>query len=263
MLREIDFTISSIQHIINRMPDPNWKIDITANETFFVIGFALDGQAEYKVNNIRYSIHKNGLILLPPGTPRRAYSVPGNPWHFISIACELDFGDEASRQTMLGLPIHFTRMPDAFALKCLELVHIWDGKQNGYLLKSKSLLLELFYILLQYHDRQQFPSTHYEKIKQAQDYISCNYTKDIQPSDLAKFCGYSESYFRKLFHDIIGMGCVQYINLVKIEAAKNLLISGTANVSEAATLTGFSDIYYFSRIFKKITGHPPSSYKKS
>ena len=261
MLREIDFTISSIQHIINRLPDPHWQIDIAANETFFVIGYALDGQAEYKIMDRRYSLQKGGLILLPPGTPRVARRVPGNPWHFISIACRLDFPDEASRQTMLGLPLYFPKMPDAFALKCLELVPVWSGKQTGYLLKCKSLLLELFYILLQYQDKQQFSSGHYEKIKQALDYISFNYAKEISPSELARLCGYSESYFRKLFHAITGVSCIQYMNHVRIEAARNLLLSGTANVSEAASLTGFSDIYYFSRVFKQITGHPPSFYK--
>ena len=261
MFTDVDFTISSIQHIIERMPDLTWKIDIAANETFFIIGFALDGQAEYIIKNKHYSVHKNGLILLPPGTPRVAHSVPGNPWHFISIACELNFSDDISRQTMLDLPIYFSQMPEAFTLKCLELVHIWDGKQGAYLLKCKSLLLELFYELLQYNDRQHFELTHYERIKKAQDYILCNYTKDLQPAELAEIFGYSESYFRKLFHTITGMSCVQYINLVKVEIAKNLLLSGTANVSEAAALTGFSDIYYFSRVFKKITGHTPSSYK--
>ena len=44
--------------------------------------------------------------------------------------------------------------------------------------------------------------------------------------------------------------------------AKDLLTSGSANVSEAAFASGFNDIYYFSAMFKKVTGENPSKYNK-
>lgn len=51
-------------------------------KSFFVIGYALDGQAEYKIMDRRYSLQKGGLILLPPGTPRVAAQRAGQPVAF-------------------------------------------------------------------------------------------------------------------------------------------------------------------------------------
>ncbi len=47
------------------------------------------------------------------------------------------------------------------------------------------------------------------------------------------------------------------INL-RIENARDLLLSGEVNVTEAAELSGFEDIYYFSTLFKKKTGTTPT-----
>ena len=63
----------------------------------------------------------------------------------------------------------------------------------------------------------------------------------------------STSYFRALFKQ-------QFHNRLKITKACDLLRSGTCNVTEAAYATGFGDVYYFSRLFKKTTGRSPSQH---
>lgn len=261
MQTDIDFNILSIQHIAERMPDPGWKLNVDADDSSFIMGVVLDGQAEYIIGNRIYSLSRGDLILMPPGTARTARSLPEDPWHFISISCRLTFADNSSRQEVLSLPLQFSRLPDAFFRKCLELSHIWSGKRTGYSLKCKSLILELFYDLIQHQESQKFQPSHYDRIVRVQEYIQSHYTEEFQAGELASLCGFSESHFRRLFHAVTGMSCIQYVNLIKIDMAKNLLLSGTANVSEAAALTGFTDIYYFSRVFKRITGHPPSSFK--
>ncbi|HHV97854.1 MAG TPA: helix-turn-helix transcriptional regulator [Clostridiaceae bacterium] len=54
-----------------------------------------------------------------------------------------------------------------------------------------------------------------------------------------------------------------YTYYIKINKAKDLLLSGECNVSEAAFSVGFENVHYFSRTFKKITGVNPSKYLKS
>lgn len=261
MHTDIDFNILSIQHIVERMPDPGWKLNTGADDTQFILGLALDGQAEYIIGSERYLLSRGGLMLIPPGTARQARSLPLDPWHFISVGCRIEFADTPSRQEILGLPLYYPQLPESFSRKCSELSNIWSGKRTGYSLKCKSLIMELFYDLIQHQESRKFQPSHYDRIVRVQEYIRNHYTKEFQTGELASLCGFSESHFRRLFHAVTGMSCIQYINLVKIDIAKNLLLSGTANVSEAAELTGFTDIYYFSRLFKRITGRPPSSFK--
>lgn len=261
MNRQIDFDIVAIQHVIERMPNPNWKMEKALNPDLYIIGVALDGCAEYMINGQTYMVKKGGLVLLPPGAVRAARSLPDDPWHFITIGCQLRFPDPETSAAFRELPAYFQQVPDGLLRKCGELVYVWNGRHRNGILLAKSVVFGLYYDLLQYWESQQFNPAHYNRIMKAQEYIHHNYSRQLQQKELAELCGYSESHFRQLFHTITGMSCSQYIISVKISVAKNLLLSGTANVSEAAELTGFSDIYYFSRVFKKITGYPPSHYK--
>ena len=79
---------------------------------------------------------------------------------------------------------------------------------------------------------------------------------------LAERMGFSASYFRKLFKEAYGMAPMQYIVSLRISNAQDLLLSGEVNITEAASLSGFEDIYYFSTLFKKQIGLSPSQYIK-
>lgn len=199
--------------------------------------------------------------MLRPGMIRAARSLADDPWHFITIGCELRFPDEETVAAFCELPVYFQKISDGLLRKCEELAHIWNGHPHNSLLAAKSLIFGLYYDLLRHWESQHFLPSQYNRITKAQEYIQQNFSRQLHQKELAELCGYSESHFRQLFHAITGMSCSQYIISVKISVAKNLLLSGTANVSEAAELTGFSDIYYFSRLFKKITGYPPSHFK--
>ena len=73
--------------------------------------------------------------------------------------------------------------------------------------------------------------------------------------------GYSSSYFRKLFKEVTGLSPIMYFNRMRIEYAKTLLRQdSTLSIKEIAASSGFPDPYYFSRVFKKITGYSPSDY---
>ena len=72
--------------------------------------------------------------------------------------------------------------------------------------------------------------------------------------------GLSSSHFRMLFKEFTGLSAVQFQNRLKIDKAKDLILSGSCNVTEAASAVGFDNVYYFSRLFRKLTGKNPSEY---
>ena len=91
-------------------------------------------------------------------------------------------------------------------------------------------------------------------------FTDCTY--DISPA--IEQTGYSKNHFRKLFHDAVGCSPIDFINNRRIEFAKRLLWEKQGNISikDAALQSGFTDAYYFSRLFKKRENISPSEYQK-
>ncbi|GAA0075656.1 hypothetical protein UT300005_00340 [Clostridium sp. CTA-5] len=95
------------------------------------------------------------------------------------------------------------------------------------------------------------------------NYISENYREKITLESGAKSCNLSIFYFSKLFKRDIGMKFVDYINLYKIEKAKDLLVNTDMTIIDISINLGYDESGYFSKVFKKIVGVTPSVYRNS
>ena len=99
-------------------------------------------------------------------------------------------------------------------------------------------------------------------IEKIVDYISRHYRENLTNAALAKRCGISEVYFRKLFSEITGVSPITYLHKLRIGKAAELLQEGRMRMSEIAETVGYSSIYHFSAMFKKYQGMPPSKYER-
>jgi AraC-like DNA-binding protein len=85
---------------------------------------------------------------------------------------------------------------------------------------------------------------------------------DFDISDGMKKSGYCSSYFRKLFKRSTGHSPLGYLNHMRIEYAKRQIQQyyGFRSMKEIALHSGFTDPYYFSRVFHQYTGISPTMY---
>lgn len=97
-------------------------------------------------------------------------------------------------------------------------------------------------------------------VAMARQIIARNYHSDLSIEKIAKELHYSRNYFGQLFKQEMGMSVNEYINQVRVQKAKVLLLDGNLKIGQIAEKVGFSDQQYFSRIFKKIVGCMPSEY---
>ena len=87
---------------------------------------------------------------------------------------------------------------------------------------------------------------------------------DLSLSEIAAKCGVSDCYFRRLFQQYSGESPMSFRQRLRIERAKQLLLSDEQyTVSEVAQELGFSDVYHFSKTFKKYCGVSPMKYVHS
>jgi two-component system, response regulator YesN len=101
----------------------------------------------------------------------------------------------------------------------------------------------------------------YHKVQQAVRFINDNYRTDICLYSVAGEAGMSPAHFSRIFKKVMGLPYQDYLNGRRITKAKNLLRTSAQSVTEIAVSLGFADPTGFGRIFKKLTGHTPSTYR--
>ena len=92
-------------------------------------------------------------------------------------------------------------------------------------------------------------------------FIKDNYNRELSLSLLAanSFC--NASYLSHIFKEKTCVSISDYINQIRIEAAKQILDTTTKTITEIGFLVGYNDSNYFSRVFKKITSMTPKKYR--
>lgn len=95
----------------------------------------------------------------------------------------------------------------------------------------------------------------------AQDYIELNFGKKPGLEEIASAAGVSREHLCRAFRKHYGMSPVQYSNTLRISAAEQLLLNSSLSISEISSRLGFSDIYSFSKSFKKASGRPPGKFR--
>lgn len=94
-----------------------------------------------------------------------------------------------------------------------------------------------------------------ERMKQ---YIREHYREKVTKAELGEHIGKSPNYAAALFRRVTGQTISAYLHDVRIRTAIYLLNDSQLTVSDVAEFVGYADVSYFQRLFKRITGHPPS-----
>jgi len=102
-----------------------------------------------------------------------------------------------------------------------------------------------------------------DKMQEIVHYLKENFRGKISLSELCFLFGTNKTTLCHKFRAVCGETVIAYINKLKIKEAKRLLRSGKYNLTEIASLVGFSSVHYFSRIFKQYEKQSPTGYMKT
>jgi AraC-like DNA-binding protein len=99
------------------------------------------------------------------------------------------------------------------------------------------------------------------QVMQAKRFIDHHFASNIVLDDIATEAFYSKFHFLRLFKMVYGKTPHQYLTLVRIEKAKQLLVTGM-DISDVCFSVGFDSVSSFKGLFKRHTGVTPSSFQK-
>lgn len=93
-------------------------------------------------------------------------------------------------------------------------------------------------------------------------YIDNNYQTNIKMETIAPLFGYNSAYLGKIFTKATGQTFNSYIDHMRIEHSKELLLHRNMKVYEIAEQVGYHNVDYFHKKFKKYVGISPAEYRK-
>lgn len=93
-------------------------------------------------------------------------------------------------------------------------------------------------------------------------YTHEHYNEALSLEQLANFMYLDQSYVSRSFKEVVGISLIEYLQYYRIEQAKRKLQSTHLSIADIAEQVGYSNLTYFSRIFKRTTGYTPSQYRR-
>ncbi len=217
---------------------------------FHSLSFRLSGCADFVYGGKKFTSSAGHITFMPEGAPYVTEVCEGGEMLLVHFKTPQPVKDAHP----FSVDMSDSKINTLFS----ELVSEYKtGKEHDY--RCMSLLYGVLAEIeryLQYPQKKLIP----KRMRLAKNFIDKNYNEQIFVHVLAKEAGVSEVHFRNEFKRCFGSSPLEYIKAVRINNAKQLLVSGYHSVSEVATMCGFDSISYFSYEFKRLTGKTPKEY---
>lgn len=237
-----------------------------------VLALVYRGQGMYETNRLSRPLRPGCVFQVVPGSTMKITTALDRPLCFFSI--HFDYGivhwDGATgvwHNGPLGaLPFGDVMLLDEWAALSnafQHLFHVWNQKHIGYEWFTKVGFLD---ILAQLTQQELLPTQETSGppavIQRSIKYIQSHLQEDLSRDLLARKASLSPSYFSILFKKYAGYSPTEYVTKVRIDRAKDLLRSSRLPIRGIASEVGFTDSFYFTRVFTKEVGMSPRDYRQ-
>lgn len=225
----------------------------------YIFHYLMSGVCIYEVDGKKYRVEKGAVFLIVPGVtvsyyPEGAYSAA---WiNFNGTAVEEGLrrcGLSQEHPVAAGVDAGFAQA----VVGCLQ----YKEHPEGESLRLAALTLECFAYLEEAGRRQRRMADRERYVKTAVSYMKLYYAQPMRLSDVLAGLNIERSYFYRLFKAEMGVSPKGYLIHLRLERAKQLMASGKS-VKEAAAAVGVTDLYYFSKLFSRHVGIPPSRWRR-
>lgn len=220
--------------------------------------FIEEGEAHYSFGDRKVCAKSGNVLYLPKDSLYNIHVITENykvifvDFDFIKTRGEAFEADVFCNISQRGVNMDFNL-----------LYQYWIEKKPTYRMRCLSLLYKIIADILQRTIVEYHSSTSFNKIKRSVEYMNENFFKpDFSVETAAAISRISAVHFRRLYKAQFNISPIKHVNLMRIERAKELLANDELSVTSIAELCGYTDIYYFCKSFKAMTGKTPGEYRQ-
>lgn len=257
--------------------------------------FLFDGELAVKTKEEEYTLTSGDVHIMPPLVWHTRYAPVGCPLKLYSVHFDISYmGDEydfspinvysdplkqnpeviETDRTLTDRPyytLHNIELPKKLKVRdplaFMEILNsamdAFTQKRFGYELDLKIYMMQLLKsVLLDLHDHnyKKLYTRREKDLMECVEYIKSHYNQKIDLEWLAGEHGLSLNYFRRLFTESVGKSPSDFQTDLRIAHAIDYMRTGTYSIAQVATLVGYEDFHYFSRVFKKKKNCSPSKF---
>ncbi len=281
-----------MQFPVKLLSGDHWKIsDIPSKRLHFhnclEIGICHSGSGYMEVLGETLAFHAENVTIIPKNVPHTTCSSPGTEshWSYLYLDPKGLFRNflpatwedyDLTKFTLSGLRpvLSYGEYPHVHEL-VLAVIRELEEEKPCFQVSAKGLLLSLYIEIyriqrsdngggaLQLEDEE--PRVETENalvIAPALNYIEENYMQQFTIEYLAELCHWSPTHFRRVFHDIMGISPLDFVNNTRISKACDLLRSTEESVLNISEMVGFHSVSSFNRYFIRINQMTPREYRK-
>lgn len=254
----------SLINVVRMVVPPGGKCFGVFTQPYSSFIFPLHGKARMFFDGVPYVMEPGKIFHSGPNMALDKEVLGHSKWDFMVIHYQVNEDNKdvlslsyASSHYQLD-PGHSTRINDMLS----RLYHLCATPGNLPTLRAKSLFFSLLDEIITCASNQRNESSR-EVVEQSIEYIKIHYMDPLTIPELAEQYDLTTKQFAYLFQKHTGMGPNEYLIDQRMWHAKKLLCATTSSVAEISLCVGYSDPYYFSKLFKKRTGFCPSALQSS
>ncbi len=230
---------------------------------FTEIFYVKSGTGQMQIENEKFPIQRDSLILIGAHIQHTEISDPADPLDYYVIGVE---GLKINTDRSIEYSIVNASAASPVIHECFEnMLYEMQHKRSGYAEICQHYLAILI-LLISRKDHVSYelvtPQNSSRECHKAKQYIESNYKDKITLDSLAKTCNLTKFYLSHKFSKLYGKSPIAYLTEVRIAAAKDLLQTTNHSIEEIASATGFSSSSYFSQTFQRVCGMSPQQYRK-